>query len=284
MPTFSGTFKGYSKLWDEAEIKDARKDELLRIADKSIRNKERYRSVEQKTGCPWYVIAAIHMRESSQNFQAHLHEGSPLTARTRNIPKGRPKTGNPPFSWEESAIDALTVPPHDMRQVGRWSVERMLYELEKYNGWGYMGKGNSPYVWAGTTNYRSGKYVRDGLYDPTHVDTQQGTAAIIKMIATKDSGVAARLKDREASPPRELVDEEKKDASKTAKKTTGAGTVISGGSGGGGLVTGFPAEAVAVGVGMGLAILTLGVFLWVRSHKKTEEFVNAAWTGNEVAT
>jgi lysozyme family protein len=29
----------------------------------------------------------------------------------------------------------------------------------------------SPYVWAGTDQYQSGKYVRDGVYDPNVVDS-----------------------------------------------------------------------------------------------------------------
>ena len=58
---------------------------------------------------PWYVVGLIHTMESSGNFAAHLHNGDPLSARTTHVPAGRPKAGAPPFTWEESATDALTM-------------------------------------------------------------------------------------------------------------------------------------------------------------------------------
>jgi lysozyme family protein len=283
MPTYSATGKGYAKLWDEAQIKEARRPELERIAKQAIANKERYVEVQRQTSCPWYMIAAIHMREGSMNFMTHLHEGSPLGGRTRNIPKGRPKDGEPPFTWEYSAKDALTVPPHDMRTVAHWSVERMLYELEKYNGWGYMGKVNSPYVWAGTTNYRSGKYVADGIYDPTHVDRQQGCAAIIKAIAEKDEGVKRALevnRDKSGKPPKDLVDAEKKAASKTGKVVTGAGTGTGTVAGGAEATTkALPEFALYGGLGVGIALVIIGIFIWHKAHKDTDAKLNELWNG-----
>lgn len=282
MPTFSATGKGYGNLWDQAAIKMARRKEVEWIADKAIQNKRRYMHVEHVTGCPWYVIAAIHMREGSMNFGTHLHEGSSLSGRTKNVPKGRPKTGTPPFTWEESAVDALTVAPHDMRKVGRWSVERMLYELEKYNGWGYMGRTNSPYVWAGTNVYSSGKYIRDGVFDPTYVDTQQGCVAIIKAIAEKDAMVADRLKDREAKPPKEIIDAEKKNGGTAGKVITGAGAGTGVATGGSEIFAGLPPEILGIGIGVGVALAMLGLFLWWRSHKTAEKKVTELWLGDEM--
>ena len=73
--------------------------------------------------------------ESSLNFKRHLHNGDPLTARTVHVPSGRPRQGDPPFTWEQSAADALT-----LRNLGPrtdWSLSGTLYALEGYNGWGY---------------------------------------------------------------------------------------------------------------------------------------------------
>jgi lysozyme family protein len=72
---------------------------------------------------------------ASLNFNRHLHNGDPLTARTVQVPAGRPKTGEPPFTWEESATDALMLEKLD--QWEDWSVPGTLYKLEQYNGWGY---------------------------------------------------------------------------------------------------------------------------------------------------
>ena len=70
-------------------------------------------------------------------------------------------------SWEEAAIDALVnCSPYAARNKD-WSIGRTLTVLEQYNGLGYAARGRpSPYIWSGTDQYRSGKYVRDGVYDP----------------------------------------------------------------------------------------------------------------------
>ena len=59
--------------------------------------------------------------------------------------------------------------------------------LEQYNGLGYAARGRpSPYVWSGTDQYRSGKYVRDGVYDPNVVDSQPGCAGLLKAMMALD--------------------------------------------------------------------------------------------------
>lgn len=48
----------------------------------------------------------------------------------------------------------------------------MLTNLERFSGIGYAARGvPSAYVWSGTDQYVSGKYVRDGVYDPDKVTT-----------------------------------------------------------------------------------------------------------------
>jgi hypothetical protein len=55
---------------------------------------------------------------------------------------------------------------------------------------GYSRKGvPSPYVWAKTNQYRAGKYVADGVYDPNHVDTQNGCAALLVRMAAQDPSI-----------------------------------------------------------------------------------------------
>jgi hypothetical protein len=59
--------------------------------------------------------------------------------------------------------------------------------LEEYNGLGYASRGRpSPYIWSGTDQYASGKYVRDGVYDPSAVDTQLGCAGLLMAMMTLD--------------------------------------------------------------------------------------------------
>jgi len=60
----------------------------------------------------------------------------------------------------------------------------------------------SPYLWAGTNQYRSGKYVRDGVYDPSKVDPQLGCAALLMALMELDPNISfagTRIAKRPAS-------------------------------------------------------------------------------------
>ena len=137
-------------------------------------------------GLPWFIIACCHNMESSQSFAKHLHEGSSLQRRTRWIPKGRPKTGSPPFTWEVSAVDAMR---YDRFDRSDWStLPRVLYNLERYNGTGYLRYHRStpsPYLWSGTTVSKPGKYVADGKWSSTAISKQVGCAAILKALGER---------------------------------------------------------------------------------------------------
>lgn len=129
-------------------------------------NKSRYQSVSAQTGVPAELIAAIHWREASGSFNARLHDGGSLSGYS---------------SWEAAAVNALTENSYgniNMNDITTW------YDFaERYNGLGYRNKGvSSPYVWAGTTNYTSGKYVADGVYDAGYVDQQLGVAVMLKAL------------------------------------------------------------------------------------------------------
>jgi hypothetical protein len=104
------------------------------------------------------------------------------------VPKGR----GPFSSWEESAVDALTMPPHSLHLVRNWTVERACFEIERYNGFGYRNhhpQVKSPYLWSFSTNYERGKYTGDGHFDPGAADKQCGTMPILKAMMELDSSV-----------------------------------------------------------------------------------------------
>jgi peptidoglycan hydrolase-like protein with peptidoglycan-binding domain len=66
-----------------------------------------------------------------------------------------------------------------------------LVALETYNGVGYANRGKpSPYLWAGTNQYGSGKFVADGVYDASHVDNQPGCAGLILAMKAVDASIA----------------------------------------------------------------------------------------------
>lgn len=172
----------YADLFARAAIRPEYRATAEAVADRLTRpeNRRRYQAVETATGVPAHVVAIIHTLEASGNFACHLHNGDPLTARTVRVPAGRPLAGEPPFAWEASAIDALT-----LRRLPRWSdwsIPGIAYVLEGYNGWGYRRyhpQVKSPYLWGGTSLYRAGKYVADGTWSKTAVSRQLGGMAIL---------------------------------------------------------------------------------------------------------
>lgn len=148
--------------------------------------RQRYEAVGAQVRVPWYFIGAIHGLESSFNFRSHLHNGDfPLSARTRQVPSGRPTVWMPPADWESSAKDALRF----LGFTGQvdWSLERTLYRLEAYNGFGYRRYGvPTPYLWSFSTHYDRGKFVSDGRWSPLARSRQCGAAVLMKSLA--DSG------------------------------------------------------------------------------------------------
>lgn len=149
--------------------------------------KATYQSVSAKTGVPWAVIAVIHERECSQNWARSLAQGDPWDRVSVHVPAGR----GPFKSWEEAAIDALVnCPPYFARNKD-WSIGATLTRLEEYNGLGYAARDlPSPYIWSGTDQYKSGKYVRDGVFDPHVVDEQLGCAGLLRAMMALDPSAA----------------------------------------------------------------------------------------------
>jgi lysozyme family protein len=150
------------------------------------RNAARYQAITdlRANGVPASVLFCLHQRESSGNFRCHPHEGSPLTGRTRFVPKGRLPKVPPPYTFEQSAEDAYYVV--DRLDLVNWkSVQEALQGIESFNGLGYQKYHPtvpSPYVYNGLLingKATRGKYTGDGKFDRTAVDQQLGCAAIL---------------------------------------------------------------------------------------------------------
>src|SRR5262245_63583168 len=103
----------YAHLWSSMEIRVDKHELVMHVARKLMRHKTQYLAVATRTGVPWFVIAALHNRESDADFGTYLGNGEPLDRVTRLVPKGR----GPFETWEEGAIDALT-----LDEIGRAHV------------------------------------------------------------------------------------------------------------------------------------------------------------------
>ncbi|WP_315751508.1 MULTISPECIES: hypothetical protein [unclassified Bradyrhizobium] len=168
------------------------------VARRLAASKARYQGVSAQTGVPWYVIAVIHERESSQSWSGSLAQGDPWDRVSVRVPAGR----GPFRSWEDAAVDALVNCAPFAARWKDWSIGGTLTLLEQYNGLGYFRRGvPSPYIWAGTDQYRSGKYVRDGVYDPDVVDKQLGCAGLLLAMKALDGSVFPSTTSVPSVPP-----------------------------------------------------------------------------------
>lgn len=170
--------RGYANLWARMTIRPEHVEDARRIATRINANRSEYEPVSAATGVPWWFVGIIHQMESACDFSTHLHNGDPLTGRTTDVPAGRPVSGSPPFSWIESAVDALQL--KELHREHDWSYPRALFLFECYNGLGYYGKINSPYIWSFSNLYTRGKYVSSGKYSATAVSEQCGAAVILR--------------------------------------------------------------------------------------------------------
>ena len=168
--------KGPTFDFEEGEYSEA---EMAAFEANWAENKERYEAVAEKTGVPAELIAAIHWREGSGNFDTYLHNGDPLGSPTTHVPAGIYFD-----NWEEAAIDAISSHRGDSTLTAdSTDLDAMADFAERYNGLGYRNRGvPSAYVWAGTDQYTSGKFVADGQYDPNAVDQQLGVMLMLKHI------------------------------------------------------------------------------------------------------
>ena len=205
MTNFADLKSEYENLWAAMKIRPERAATVDAIARRLIGHKSRYQAVEDETGVPWFVIAALHNRESDADFDTYLGNGEPLDRETRLAPRGR----GPFESWEEGAVDALELDHLD--EVEDWTPARACYEVEKFNGFGYRNNHpnvKSPYLWSFTNHYTSGKYVGDGQFSAGAVDKQCGAIPVLKRIMEiarvgfDDDDVGAGFKPAPTSPGR----------------------------------------------------------------------------------
>lgn len=221
----------YTRLWGSMVVRSSFKSALDTSARKILAGKPRYTEVSELTGVPWFVIGLIHQMEAGCKWGCHLHNGDPLSARTRRVPARRPAVGNAPFTWEASACDALMM--KNMQSIKDWSIERIAYELERYNGWGYRKYHKSvlsPYLWSGTTHYARGKYVADGKWSSIAISGQTGALPLLKSLMAIDPSIALGAPPEEVKPePEETAPDSFGKACETAtpqKKAAGWGIGI----------------------------------------------------------
>lgn len=171
----------YAAWYAACQPRPERRGEIAYYLKRLNQGRALYEQVGRQLNIPWMFIGVTHGMECGFNFKAHLHNGDPLSARTTQVPKGRPAAGAPPFTWSQSATDALIFKGY--HQVTDWSVPHMLHLFERYNGLGYRRRGvPTPYLWSYSNLYEKGKFVQDGRFDPNAVSKQCGAALMLKAV------------------------------------------------------------------------------------------------------
>lgn len=145
---------------------------------------------------PWWFVAIVSEREygGPPHWDKQLGQGDPLHQRSHNEPAGRgPFLDHPGDTtpgndaWTRCAVDALVdCAPHAAKWRD-WTAGGVMTILEEYNGLGYAARGvPSAYVWSGSDQYESGKYVADHVYRASAIDVQEGCAPILSRMMAID--------------------------------------------------------------------------------------------------
>lgn len=166
--------------WQKCQILPNRELEVEKVAAALCAPKAKaiYQQISQLTKVPWFIIAVIHEREASQNFNDSIAQGDPWNAVSTHDPKGI----GPFKSFVDAAVFSLTRCAPYAAKWTDWSAGGALTLLELYNGTGYENYHNeaSPYDWGATNIEQEGKYIADGKWSATVWDTQLGCAAMLK--------------------------------------------------------------------------------------------------------
>lgn len=176
--TFAQCKEDIAKRW--AAMRVTRKAASDSAARKILKGRAQYEAIEKTTGVPWKWIGLSHLREANCDFKGVLHNGEKIVGtrkKTKLVPAGR----GPFKDWRSAALDAIKIKGLD--KIKDWSIEQQLFQLERFNGFGYRNKGvPSAYIWAGSDQYSRGKYIADHVWSATAVDKQLGCAPVLKRL------------------------------------------------------------------------------------------------------
>lgn len=180
------------------------------VVKKLIEHKEKYQAVAEEIGCPTTFVMGIHIRENARDigrFSSYLGNGQALDKVTTFVPKGR----GPFSSWEEGAIDALKL--HNLDEIEDWSMERMVYEWERFNGFGYRWRQkkypdilmHTPYVWNHTQHYEKGRFVSDGKFNPRSEDKNIGCFVLHHILIELDPSLNDKKEEPSENPVKKVL-------------------------------------------------------------------------------
>lgn len=166
----------YNSLFNTAYVLPDHEGTVEWYIKKLIPKIDRYKKISDECKIPWYMLACIHSLEGAMDFNNNIQNGQSLSKKTTIVPVGK----GPYASFEDSVREEfLKTRASDIKDYS-WDIADVLWFLESHNGFGYYYKKiNTPYLWSFTNHYKTGYYVRDGVFDGAAVSKQAGAVAII---------------------------------------------------------------------------------------------------------
>ncbi len=164
--SFKNGFTGYPNVY-QSEV-----NEFINIYNTHKNNE--YKQISEATDIPVILIAALHFRESTGDFDKTIANGDD------DLPAGK--------TFVEDAISVINAAKtytEFKEDIGLTKDSRnllaMLQYAEYWNGVGCKkyNHGINPYLYAGTNIYTSGKYVSDGSWNSSTVDEQPGVLYLL---------------------------------------------------------------------------------------------------------
>lgn len=198
VPSFTALAPAYARLWANLVPAPAHVPALQEICRKLIAHKATYQVVAQSVWSNpdyWYIVALIDQMEGGGGCSTYLGNGQSLRKVTTEVPEGR----GPFSSFLAGCKDALHYDGLD--KITSWPIERIAYEFEAWNGWGYLNKPiNDPYLVSQSNEYTKGKYIGDHDYSATAVSGQPGALTILKVLITLDPTIVLTSVAAPAAP------------------------------------------------------------------------------------
>lgn len=191
MPDFPSRQKRleyYKATYAACMFRPGTSEEAGKIVLKINEGKAIYSQIADAMGITlWQVIGILHSMECSFDFGRHLANGDLLSQDTIRVPRNLMAPKLPPFDFVTAGIAALRhyASPSGWGSLSITDIPSALLFFDQWNGlgeWYHTETPGLPYLFAGTSAYKSGKFESDGKWNPDLISQQIGAGAILKAI------------------------------------------------------------------------------------------------------